>query len=162
MTRCSSTVHQCDHQGGHVGGRSSIQIGGLIKNPILTYIIVYACNIRQYTSKGSFLEATAARPPRRRHCRNARRHCCILFGLTRFVINEMLLFGFRTKHPYVMSETADIRTARYPWELRPGVFRQIRCLGFPHRQLEMTFVLLVLQVDLLVDPTESPSRSHRI
>ena len=25
------------------------------KNPLLKYIIVYACNIRQYTSKGSFL-----------------------------------------------------------------------------------------------------------
>ena len=27
----------------------------LEKTPILTYIIVYACNTRQYTSKGSFL-----------------------------------------------------------------------------------------------------------
>ena len=31
--------------------------GRVEKNPILTYIIVYACNIRQYTSKGSFLWA---------------------------------------------------------------------------------------------------------
>ena len=32
---------------------------GREKNPILTYIIVYAYNIRQYTSKGSFLQLGA-------------------------------------------------------------------------------------------------------
>ena len=31
-----------------------------------------------------------------------------------------------------------------PWELRSGVFREIKYLGFPARQLELTLILLVL------------------
>ena len=42
---------------------------------------------------------------------------CWVFNMTGFAINEILLFDFRTKPPYVMSETADTRTARYPWVL---------------------------------------------